>query len=44
MTLHDLFGDGEVLGALATCLLIVGPMLLIKWWDDRKAPKDQEGQ
>ena len=33
MTLHDLFADGEVLGALVTGLLIVGPMLLVVAWE-----------
>ena len=29
----NLFDDGEVLGALVTGLLIVGPMLLVVGWD-----------
>ena len=29
----NLFDDGEVLGALVTCLLIVGPMLLVVGWE-----------
>ena len=37
MTLADLFADGEVLGALVTGLIIVGPALVIKWYEDHKA-------
>ena len=32
----NLFDDGEVLGALVTGLLIVGPMLLVVGWEKWK--------
>jgi len=45
----NLFDDGEVLGALVTGLLIVGPMLLVVGWEKWRGKgtpptKDQEGQ
>jgi hypothetical protein len=41
MTMNDIFGDGEVLGALVTGLLIVGPMLAVLAYDKYKERKRQ---
>jgi hypothetical protein len=39
MTMNDIFGDGEVLGALVTMLLIVVPMLCVIGWEKWKGRK-----
>lgn len=41
MTMNDIFGDGEVLGALVTGLIIVGPMIAIVLYDKYKERKRQ---
>ena len=35
--MHDIFADGEVLGALVTGLILVGPGLVIMAYDKWKA-------
>ena len=48
MTWHDLFADGEVLGALVTVGFIVGSLFLAphleKWWEKRKTPRSTQGE
>lgn len=48
MTWHDLFADGEVLGAFVTVALILIPAFLAphleKWWANRKAPTSDQGE
>lgn len=39
MTMNDIFGDGEVLGALVTVLLIVGPILAVMAYDKFKGKR-----
>lgn len=39
MTLHDIFADGEVLGAVVTGFIIVGPMLAVVAWEKWKGRK-----
>lgn len=39
MTMNDIFGDGEVLGALVVCLTIGIPLLIILAYDTYKEYK-----
>ena len=39
---NDIFGDGEVLGAIVTCLVIVVPILAIVAYDKYKAYKKEQ--
>lgn len=39
MIMNDIFGDGHVLGALVTGLIIVGPVLAILAYDKYKERK-----
>ena len=48
MNWHDLFDDGEVLGAFVTVAFIVGSLFLApyleKWWEKRKTPTSSQGE
>ncbi len=39
MTMNDIFGDGEVLGALVTCLMIAIPLFIILAYDKIKSKR-----
>lgn len=39
--MNDIFGDGEVLGALVTLLVIIVPMLAVMAYDKHKANKSR---
>lgn len=43
MTMNDLFADGEVLGAVVTAALIIGPMF-IGLWLEKRAEKRRGGK